>query len=163
MAITPNRHTCMAGPDPGIGLAIPSSGDPVKDQQELEAAHKHEQRVRRGICPNGCGPMVWRDHHNRECRKCGFNGWVNVPYDGAGKETVTLLAKDHPEANGREVRVGEVEWELRIPLEGRRDLVVRMGEQSRARLCEVLLGVATDEAEEALRAMVDEAATGLKG
>jgi hypothetical protein len=64
-------------------MAIPSSGDDAKDQQELLAAALHQARMEENICPNGCGPMTWDDPQNRHCEVCHFHGWCNVPYDGA--------------------------------------------------------------------------------
>lgn len=64
-------------------MAIRSSGDPKKDQQELLQAALHSARMEENICPNGCGPMVWDDPHNRHCPVCKFAGWCNVPYVGS--------------------------------------------------------------------------------
>lgn len=64
-------------------MAIPSSGDDAKDQQELINAALHSTRMEENICPNGCGQMVWDDAHNRHCEVCKFHGWCNVPFDGA--------------------------------------------------------------------------------
>jgi len=64
-------------------MAIPSSGDDAKDQQELLAAALHQARMEENICPNGCGPMTWDDPNTRHCPACNFQGWCNVPYDGA--------------------------------------------------------------------------------
>lgn len=64
-------------------MAIPSSGDPEKDRAELERAHLHRDRMEANICPNGCGPMVWDDPHNRHCPVCDFHGWCNEPHSEA--------------------------------------------------------------------------------
>jgi hypothetical protein len=64
-------------------MAIPSSGDDAKDQQELMAAALHSARMEQNICPNGCGQMIWDDAHNRHCPACKFHGWCNVPFDSA--------------------------------------------------------------------------------
>jgi hypothetical protein len=61
-------------------IAIRCSGDPAKDQRDLEAAYIHQSRMDANICPNGCGPMVWDDPHTRHCSKCNFHGWCNVPH-----------------------------------------------------------------------------------
>jgi hypothetical protein len=61
-------------------IAIPMSDDPEKDRRELEAAYLHQSRMEANICPNGCGPMVWDDPHNRHCPKCNFSGWCNAPH-----------------------------------------------------------------------------------
>jgi hypothetical protein len=60
-------------------MAMPSSGDPEKDRQELEQAYVHRDRMEANICPNGCGPMVWDDPHTRHCPVCKFVGWCNKP------------------------------------------------------------------------------------
>lgn len=64
-------------------IAIPSSGDDAKDQKDLLQAALHQARMDEGICPNGCGPMIWDDAHNQHCEVCHFYGWCNVPYAGA--------------------------------------------------------------------------------
>lgn len=61
-------------------IAIPMSGDPEKDRADLESAYLHQSRMAANICPNGCGPMVWDDPHNRHCPACNFVGWCNTPH-----------------------------------------------------------------------------------
>ena len=64
-------------------MAIVSSGDPVKDQQQLLQAALHQSRMEQNICPNGCGQMVWDDPHTQHCDVCGFVGFCGEPYAGA--------------------------------------------------------------------------------
>jgi hypothetical protein len=61
-------------------IAIPSSGDPAKDAADVASAELHAERMDANICPNGCGPMVWDDPHNRHCPICNFSGWCNRPH-----------------------------------------------------------------------------------
>lgn len=56
-----------------------SSGDPEEDARIAQGIELHEERMSRGICPNGCGPMVLADPYNQDCPKCGFHQWSNVP------------------------------------------------------------------------------------
>lgn len=64
-------------------MAMPSTCDPERDQQELLWAALHQARMEENICPNGCGPMEWDDPNTRHCPICSFVGWCNVPYAGA--------------------------------------------------------------------------------
>jgi hypothetical protein len=67
-------------------IAIVSSGDPEKDARELEQAYLFEVRIQQNICPNGCGPMIFDDPHNRHCPDCNFAMWCNSPYSGGSEE-----------------------------------------------------------------------------
>lgn len=60
-------------------IAFPSTGDPAKDQELLDRYMLHDDRLSRNICPNGCGPMTASSPHDRDCPKCGFHFWSNVP------------------------------------------------------------------------------------
>lgn len=73
-------------------LAIISSGDPEKDAKELERAVTFDERIKAGLCPNGCAMMGWSIRcdpkaemigYRAECPKCHFLYSTNVPY---GKE-----------------------------------------------------------------------------
>ncbi len=46
------------------------------------------------------------------------------------KPELILRSIDHPEANGRKPTVGDVDYELRVPLEDGRELVLQMGSTS---------------------------------
>ncbi len=56
-------------------FAIASSGDPEADQRHLEQAHRSERRRAEGICPNGCGPMVYPAPDHQHCPKCKYDGY----------------------------------------------------------------------------------------
>ena len=62
-------------------IHFPSSGDAEKDAETARQIDIHEDRMERNICPNGCGPMVLSDAHNRDCPKCGFHQWCNTPIE----------------------------------------------------------------------------------
>ena len=66
-------------------MAIPSSGDPEKDQADIRDAAQHQARMEENICPNGCAAMIWDDPHTRHCPECGFVGWCNVAFSGSEK------------------------------------------------------------------------------
>lgn len=36
---------------------------------------EQNRRIELGLCPNGCGPMIRRDEHTRDCQRCGFGYW----------------------------------------------------------------------------------------
>ena len=60
-------------------IAFVSTGDAAKDDAIAEEFILHEKRLIEGICPNGCGPMVNSDAHNRDCPVCKFHQWSNAP------------------------------------------------------------------------------------
>lgn len=62
-----------------FNIAIESTGDPVRDAEELAAAQRHRSRMDANICPNGCGQLDYEDLHTRRCKACGFIGWQNTP------------------------------------------------------------------------------------
>ena len=61
-------------------LMIPTSGDPQKDQEDLALVYLHNSRIEANICPNGCGPMVFDDPHNKHCEACGFAYFCSSPF-----------------------------------------------------------------------------------
>ena len=67
-------------------IAIVSSGDPEKDQRDIENFQRGNDRIEQGLCPNGCGGMVEIDSHNAECPRCHFGlyqaGGLNFPKQG---------------------------------------------------------------------------------
>ena len=67
------------------GIAVPSSGDPVKDQEDIRRAALHQARLDESLCPNGCGPMAWEDPHNAHCPECKFIYFCSAPFGGTGK------------------------------------------------------------------------------
>jgi len=54
--------------------AIASSGDPEKDQRDLERFERNDAAIQAGQCPNGCGELAQNAYEPRdwECIKCGF-------------------------------------------------------------------------------------------
>lgn len=56
-------------------IAIPSIGDPVADRKAALEWARHDERLGRGECPNGCGPLVTDplDGRQRDCPGCGFH------------------------------------------------------------------------------------------
>lgn len=63
-------------------VAMPSSGDPVKDQQDIALHVKQTERMEDGVCPNGCAIMnrcPEDPDHTRICPVCNFVGWQNTP------------------------------------------------------------------------------------
>jgi hypothetical protein len=56
-------------------VAIPLTGDPVADRQAVMDWVRHDERMERGECPNGCGPLVTDpgDARQRDCPACGFH------------------------------------------------------------------------------------------
>lgn len=56
---------------------IVSTGDPEEDQRQIAAFTVHDERIQRGMCPNGCGGMRQVDDHNAECLRCGFGYYSN--------------------------------------------------------------------------------------
>ena len=63
-------------------FAFTSTGNPEQDARIAADFRRHEALESEGLCPNGCGPIVWDDPHNRHCPACRFVGWCNVPYGG---------------------------------------------------------------------------------
>lgn len=53
-------------------VGIVSSGDAAKDQEEIARFLVADDRIERGLCPNGCGGMIEEDSHNASCPACGF-------------------------------------------------------------------------------------------
>jgi hypothetical protein len=51
-------------------------------QEEMRQTIKGMANEAEGLCPNGCGPIVYLDPHNRECPVCHFRGWSNVARKG---------------------------------------------------------------------------------
>jgi len=61
-------------------FAIPSTGNPAKDEELIDLIILQDARQAENVCPNGCGPMTITDAHNRDCPVCGFHGWSNKPF-----------------------------------------------------------------------------------
>lgn len=61
-------------------IAILSTGDPEKDRERLGQAQTFDDRIRQGICPNGCAELVWATAHLADCPDCGFKYSTNLPY-----------------------------------------------------------------------------------
>lgn len=85
----------IAFPKNGIGLfpkeqmklmrdefAFPTTGDPDKDQKIADGFILRTDRIDRGICPNGCGPLIKTPDDVRECAICGFEGYTVKMYAG---------------------------------------------------------------------------------
>lgn len=60
-------------------FAFPSTGDPDEDERIAHRFRLHEERMKKNICPNGCGQMNFIDLNNRKCPVCGFHGWQSTP------------------------------------------------------------------------------------
>ncbi len=58
-------------------FSIASSGDPERDQAEMERYRLSQRRKREGICPNNCGPLFKKDAHTLICHSCGFSQHFN--------------------------------------------------------------------------------------
>lgn len=69
-------------------IGIISTGDPVKDAEELQKARQFYVNTEAGICANGCGPMDWETPFNAECPVCHFMLSTNLPYDKKPIETI---------------------------------------------------------------------------
>lgn len=71
-------------------IAIPSTGDPDEDLQQLDAAVLHERRLAEGMCPNGCGPLELPAGPLRrwdaDCPQCGFHWSCSHPHNLPGSE-----------------------------------------------------------------------------
>ena len=65
-------------------ISFPTTGNLDDDEMIAERFEQHSERMRKNICPNGCGAMTWDDPHNRHCAKCGFAGFSTVPWDMIG-------------------------------------------------------------------------------
>ena len=65
-------------------IGFVSSGDPEKDRETARTIEIQHDRMDRGVCPNGCGPMVFEDAHNQNCPRCGFHLWSNVAIEPTG-------------------------------------------------------------------------------
>lgn len=61
-------------------IAIPTSGDDTKDQEEFARFRVHDSRIEANICPNGCGAMVCDDPYSRHCPTCNFVLFTNTPF-----------------------------------------------------------------------------------
>ena len=61
--------------------AVVSTGNSEADEQTIERFVFRNNRMKKNICPNGCGQMHWRDAYNRTCATCGFEGFSNVAFD----------------------------------------------------------------------------------
>ena len=57
------------------------------------------------------------------------------------KTEVIFKTEDHPEANGRKPQSGDVQHDLRLPLEDGRELVILMGEKGFQQLTDILMDV----------------------
>lgn len=57
-------------------IAMPSSGDPEKDKEELARFIKSSERIEDGVCPNGCALMVRENDHTQSCPVCNFSHTV---------------------------------------------------------------------------------------
>lgn len=66
-------------------VAIVSSGDPEKDQREIDEFVRSSELIDKGMCPNGCGLMIQEDSHNMSCPKCNFSYFCNTEIKSAGK------------------------------------------------------------------------------
>jgi len=60
-------------------IAFPSTGDPNEYDRLAKRYKLQDERMKKNICPNGCGQMSFIDLHNRKCPVCGFHGWQNTP------------------------------------------------------------------------------------
>lgn len=61
------------------------------------------------------------------------------------KEELVLRTVDHPEANGRKPVNGDVEYQLRFPLEDGRELVVKFGKDGYDNLTQIVTSMMIGE------------------
>lgn len=66
-----------------MSFSFVSSGNSEQDEEEARRIRLSMERRERGICPNGCAPMVLQNAHFRECPKCNFGEGSNVPFPQA--------------------------------------------------------------------------------
>jgi hypothetical protein len=57
------------------------SGDLSEDELIAEQFKLRMERMNNNVCPNRCAAMNWLSAYNRECPKCGFQGFSTKPYD----------------------------------------------------------------------------------
>ncbi len=61
-------------------IGIVSTGDPEQDAKQLKQAQTYDERLKEGLCPNGCALLEWEAPYNAQCPKCRFMYSTNVPY-----------------------------------------------------------------------------------
>ncbi len=66
-------------------IAVVSSGDPEKDQREIDEFMRSSSLIEKGMCPNGCGLMTPFGDYNMSCSSCNFSYFCNSKIDVDGK------------------------------------------------------------------------------
>lgn len=56
-----------------------TSGNLAEDRRRVELDMKQEERIRDGVCPNGCARLERIDSHSVQCPACKFVLNSNVP------------------------------------------------------------------------------------